>query len=193
MNLFSRIDHVSLAVRDYEKARAFFEDVFQVVPGAEGNSPPWDFRWRVFSLGDLTRLELVTPDGGGKFLEKFLSRRGGGVHHITLETPDIRKVKEHLDRKGVPYFGYSEALEYWKELFIHPRDAFGVLIQVAEFRPEDWLSDSVNFPKKGPRWAVRHDASGVDLSIAHPGGGKATIRLDREEVEGLIRDLERAL
>ncbi len=150
MGLFSRIDHVTLAVREYDKARAFFEDVFQVIPGTEGNGPPWDFRWRVFSLGDLTRLEIISANGGGKFLEKFLSQREGGVHHITLETPDIRKVKEHLESKGVPYFGYSEEIEVWKELFIHPRDACGVLIQVAEFKPEDWLSDSVNFPKEGP-------------------------------------------
>ena len=193
MDLFSRIDHVSLAVREYDKAKAFFEDVFEVVPGAEGNGPPWDFRWRVFSLGDLTRLEIISPNGGGKFLEKFLSEREGGVHHITLETPDIRKVKDHLDRKGVPYFGYSEALEEWKELFIHPKDAYGVLIQVAEFKPEDWLSDSVNFPKEGPRWSVREDSGGVDLSISHPGGGKATIRLSKEEVSDLIRDLGKTL
>jgi methylmalonyl-CoA/ethylmalonyl-CoA epimerase len=190
VKLFSRIDHVSLAVREYDKARAFFEDVFQVIPGAAGDGPPWDFRWQVFSLGDLTRLEIISPNGGGGFLRKFLSERDGGVHHITLETPDIRKVKAHLDRKGIPYFGYSETLEEWKELFIHPRDAYGVLIQVAEFRPEDWLSDSVNFPKEGPRCAVESTGAGIDLSIAHPGGGKASVRLSREEAKALIRKLE---
>ena len=40
MELFSRIDHVSLAVREYDKARAFFEDVFDVIPGAGGKGPP---------------------------------------------------------------------------------------------------------------------------------------------------------
>jgi methylmalonyl-CoA/ethylmalonyl-CoA epimerase len=193
MDLFSRIDHVSLAVREFSKAKAFFENVFQVVPGAEGNGPPWDFHWCVFSLGDLTRLEIISPNGGGKFLENFLSEREGGVHHITLETPDIRKAKEHLERKSIPFFGYSEVNEEWKELFIHPKDAYGVLIQVAEFKPEDWLSNSVNFPKEGPRWSVQKDSDGVDLSIAHPGGGKAAIRLSKEEVKDLISDLEKML
>ena len=193
MNLFSRIDHISLAVREYDKAKAFFEDVFQVVPGAEGDGPPWDFQWQVFSLGDLTRLEIISPNGGGKFMEKFLSDQEGGVHHITLETPDIRKVKEHLDKKGVPFFGYSEAIEEWKELFIHPRDAYGVLIQVAEFKPEDWLSESVKFPKEGPPWSVKEKSGSVNLTISHPGGGKAAFSLSKEEVRVLIRDLEKNL
>ncbi len=193
MALFSRIDHVSLAGNEYDKARACFEDVFQVIPGAGGKGPPWDFRWRVFSLGDLTRLEIISPNGGGEFLKKFLSEREGGVHHITLETPDIRKVKEHLDGKGVPYFGYSEAIEEWKEVFIHPKDAYGVLIQIAEFKPEDWLSDAVNFPREGPRWSVEAGSGGVDLSISHPGGGKAAIRLSKDEVRDLIRDLEKVI
>ena len=195
MDLFSRIDHVSIAVRDYEKACEFFQTVFGVVPGARGPIGPDDFNWQIFSLGDLTRLEVVAKNegGGGDFLENFLAKRAGGVHHITLETPDIQGVKEHLDQHGVPYFGYSEAWEVWKELFIHPKDAYGALIQVAEFEPDDYLGDSMRLPKDGPRWSIEAGEAGVDLTIAHPGGGRATIALSREEAKALAEELARAL
>jgi len=192
--LFTRIDHVSLAVREFKRARDFFEKVFKVIPGASGSPGGiWDFCWQVFSFGDLTRLELISPNGGGGFLKEFLSKKEGGVHHITIETPDIKRAKDHLDRNNVPYFGYSEELDNWKELFIHPRNAFGVLIQIAEFRPDDWLSEAVKFPEKGPRWSVESNGDEVNLAIAHPGGGKAKISLSQKEAKRLIKELEEAL
>ena len=190
MTLFSRIDHVSIAVRDYEKAYNFFTTVFGALPGKGGPDYAWDFNWRVFSLGDLTRLELISD---ADFLANFLAKKEGGMHHITLETPNIREVKAHLDRHQVPYFGYNEEMAEWKELFIHPRDAFGVLIQVAEFDPDEYLPDARRMPRPGPRWSVSAKEEGVDLTIAHPGGGRATIALSRQEAKQLAEDLSSAL
>ncbi|MBW2196957.1 MAG: hypothetical protein JRF58_03670 [Deltaproteobacteria bacterium] len=47
----------------------------------------------------------------------------------------MQKLEDH----NIPYFGYNEYADFWKEIFIHPKDAFGVLIQIAEFDPDDWL------------------------------------------------------
>jgi methylmalonyl-CoA/ethylmalonyl-CoA epimerase len=189
----SRIDHVSLAVKDYGRAADFFQGIFSAVPGAHAEDSRKKFTWKIFSLGDLSRLELVSPTGQGSFLDGFLSDRDGGVHHITLQTPDILKARKFLDEKNVPYFGYNEYVGgIWKELFIHPRDAFGVLIQIAEFTAEDWLSPEVRFPA-GKRWDVEARAEGADLVISHPGGGKARMKLTKNELRSLIADLEKAL
>ncbi len=189
--MISRIDHVSIAVRDYEKADKFFREMLGAVPGAAAEDSRMKYVWRIFSLGDLTRLELMNPTGRGSFLDNFLAEREGGVHHITLQTPDIMKAKAVLEANGVPYFGYNEYVGgIWKELFIHPRDAFGVLIQLAEFTPDDWLGESMKFPK-GERWSMKKTAGGAELSFAHPGGGRATVELDRKEIEALIEDLKK--
>ncbi len=190
--MISRIDHVSIAVRDYEKAMRFFRDVLGVVQGAAAEDPGMKYVWRIFSLGDLTRLEILNPTGEGSFLDGFLKNRDGGVHHITLQTLDIQKAREVLEDNGIPYFGYNEYPGgVWKELFIHPRDAFGVLIQIAEFTPDDWLADSVKFPK-GRRWSVEKNGGSVSLSFAHPGGGKATVELSAAEAKRLAEDLAKA-
>ena len=59
--MISRIDHVSIAVRDYEKASRFFVDILGAIPGAEGEEATTKYLWRVFSLGDLSRMELLDP------------------------------------------------------------------------------------------------------------------------------------
>lgn len=187
--MISRIDHVSIAVRDYEKAERFFRDILGVVQGAAAEDTRMKYVWRIFSLGDLTRLEILNPTGQGSFLDGFLKNREGGVHHITLQTPDIQKARGVLEANGIPYFGYNEYPGgIWKELFIHPRDAFGVLIQIAEFTPDDWLADSVKLPK-GRRWSVDRKGDSVRISLSHPGGGTATVELSPEEAKRLAAEL----
>jgi hypothetical protein len=63
-----------------------------------------------------------------------------GPHHITIQVKDIQETRRALEERGIPAFGFSEDLPGWKELFIHPRDAFGTLIQFAEFNPLDWIN-----------------------------------------------------
>jgi methylmalonyl-CoA/ethylmalonyl-CoA epimerase len=191
--LISRIDHVSLAVRNYEKAERFFQSILGAIPGASSKDPVMKYGWQIFSLGDLSRLEILTPTDTGSFLDNFLSQREGGVHHITLQTRNIEETKELLSRYGIPYFGYNEYTGVlWKELFIHPRDAFGVLIQIAEFHPNDWLSDTVK-PSADHPWEIKKIDEQIHLDLPHPGGGKAGIDLTREEARKLIEDLRRVL
>mgnify|MGYP001075421816 CR=1 FL=1 len=186
--MISRIDHVSIAVRDYERAFRFFSGLLGAVPGARAEDPSMKYLWQLFSFGDLSRLELMKPTGTGSFLDNFLKDKEGGVHHITLETPDIGKMKQWLEEQGIPYFGYANLGGTWKELFIHPRDAFGVLIQIAEFNPDDWLPES-EIMKGRRRFSVSRQKERLTLALAHPGGGRVTVELDTSEAKELATEL----
>jgi methylmalonyl-CoA/ethylmalonyl-CoA epimerase len=191
--LISRIDHVSIAVREQEKAEHFFRDILGAVAGAGMGDTKAKFFWQLFSLGDLSRLEIISPTGEGSFLDGFLKDKEGGVHHITLQTPDIRKVMTHLEEQGIPYFGYNEYPGgVWKEIFIHPRHAFGVLIQIAEFKAAEWLSENVKLPAD-TRWQVEKTETGATLVLSHPGGGKVALDMDRGELKRLVASLEKAM
>ena len=188
--MISRIDHISLAVNDYEKARRFFTEILGAVSGTAAEDDQMKYFWNIFSIGDLSRIELIAPTGEGSFLDNFLKdKKDGGVHHITMETPDIYQAKKHLDENGIPYFGFKEYGNAWKEFFIHPKDAFGILIQIAEMNPNDYLGESVKFTS-GQRWAVQANEKGGTLTFAHPGGGKAALEMTKTEIKELIRGLE---
>lgn len=184
-----RIDHVALAVENYEKAREFFSRLFGAIPCSYADDPHMKYHWQLMALGDLSRIELLTPTGPGSFLDGFLQKKHGGVHHITMQTPDIQLARQILDRNGIPYFGFNDYGPAWKELFIHPRHAFGVLIQIAEFTSDDWLSPGVKMPA-GKTWEVESNGSGVRLTLSHPGGGKVKIDLSAEEAERLSEALK---
>jgi methylmalonyl-CoA/ethylmalonyl-CoA epimerase len=189
--MISRIDHISFAVRDYKSAVDFFCSVLGAVPGTTSVNPGLKYLGATFSLGDLSRIELITPTGKGSFLDSFLAGRQG-AHHICLQTPDIRQASRALDERGIPYFGYHEYQGGgWKEIFIHPRDAFGVLIQIAEFTPDDFISDGLKI-EGGARWAVEKTPGGMTVRFRHPGGGTIALELTGEEAETLIGDMRTA-
>ena len=186
---FLRIDHVSLAVREREKAVHFFSSVLGAIPCTSSRDPFMKYTWEIFSLGDLSRLEILSATGKGSFLDGFLESRWGGVHHMTVQTSDIEAAKAHLRKHNIPYFGansYSDVL--WKEIFIHPKDAFGILIQVAEFHPTDWLSPQVKMPRN-VKWQVQPTEEGVQVELAHPGGGKINLNLTKAEAQRLAQEL----
>ncbi len=188
--MISRIDHVSIAVTDYKKATDFFCNVLGAVPGAGAQDDTMKYVWQVFSLGDMSRLELIHPTGKGSFLDNFLENKTGGAHHITLQTPDIEVAKKVMADHDIPIFGEHEYQdEYWKEFFIHPKHAFGVLIQIAEFNADDFLDSSVKL-SNAKKWSVKKKKNGCTLTITHPGGGTADLDLSKEEIRDLTQSLE---
>ncbi len=189
-NKILRIDHVSLAVNNYEKAVEFFTNILGATPqsrGAEGGN--LEYFWHIFALGDLSRFEIIKKTiDKGSFLDNFLETKEGGVHHITLQTPDIEMTKKILEDNHIPYFGYRDTGNNWREIFIHPKNAFGVLLQIAEFVPDDWIAPS-NKMLEGQKWAFSKSDKNYFLTFSHPGGGKVLFNMDQEEIKELIHDL----
>lgn len=187
-----RIDHVSLAVKDYEGAVEFLTKILGAVSQYNGTDNNLKYYWETFALGDLSRFEIIKPTGKGSFLENFLKDKEGGIHHLVLQTPDIEMTREILEKKNIPYFGFQNYGDRWKELFIHPKDAFGVLLQIAEFKASDWLSPSYCMPED-EKWSVERNNMIYNLTFSHPGGGKVKLSLEREEINKLIEDLNKLL
>ena len=194
--MISRIDHISIAVRDYEAAKAFFEKVAGATSGASAEDSNLEYFWHIFSIGDMSRLELIAPTGEDSFLKNFLSDKAGGVHHITMETPDIHETKDFLDANDIPYFGFMEMPQTWSERYIHPRDAFGVLIQIAQLGPDYHFVEPVKRDLGkgwGKRWKIEPAGGGCNIRLHHPGGVELNLTLTKGEMRALARELEAAL
>jgi methylmalonyl-CoA/ethylmalonyl-CoA epimerase len=130
------LDHVAVAVRDPAPAAALYRDVLGASFLMGADSPEQAFRFVQYRFPGGGKVELVTPTGEG-FVSRFLDRRGEGVHHITLRLSRIEEQVERLREAGIPPILASFEDPSWKEAFIHPSQAHGVLIQLAEPSHED--------------------------------------------------------
>ena len=137
--LDAQLDHVAIAVHSYPASIPFFVDALGGTFLFAGENKHQGFRWAQFRFPNGGKIELVTPITADGFVQRFLDRRGEGVHHVTLKVPDILRSIEHLESQGVKLMRVSTENTGWKEAFIHPRDAHGVLIQIAQsaFSDED--------------------------------------------------------
>jgi methylmalonyl-CoA/ethylmalonyl-CoA epimerase len=101
------------------------------------SGPGIDFRgaqWELAGGGRLEAIEPVGPEDG--FLHRFLHAHGAGVHHVTFKVRDIRLAAAAAKAAGYDVVGFNDSLASWKELFLHPRQAQGIVVQLAESHPE---------------------------------------------------------
>lgn len=127
-----KIAHVAIAVKDIKKARSFFEQL----TGTESSKPHIVESQKVNTsfvpIGD-TYIELLEPINDDSPISKFLSKKGGGIHHLCIETDEFDKLVDNLISQGVrtlgePFIGAKNK----KVIFFHPKDTFGVLIELEE-------------------------------------------------------------
>jgi methylmalonyl-CoA/ethylmalonyl-CoA epimerase len=80
------------------------------------------------------KVELLTPTGGpdAAFLERFLVGRGAGPHHFNFIVSDIRATLAAIRALGIEPVGVNLDNPHWQEAFLHPRNAHGIVIQVAQ-------------------------------------------------------------
>jgi len=162
-----RLDHVAIGVARAADAMPWL--VGELGGEAFAAGPGLGFRfWQLaFTRGGL--IEVLEPDGPPDgFLHRFLAARGPGIHHVTFKVPDLRAAIERAAQRGYPVVGVSDLHPAWKEAFLHPKLAQGVVVQLAEAHPElepdDWIAPA--FPPFPAPARERADVRGVRLRAA---------------------------
>jgi len=91
------------------------------------------FWWGQLEFAAGPKIELLTPAGGpgAAFPGRFLAARGAGPHHFTFLVTDIDGALARIRASGIEPIGVNLADPRWREAFLHPRDAHGIVIQVA--------------------------------------------------------------
>jgi methylmalonyl-CoA/ethylmalonyl-CoA epimerase len=131
-----KLDHVALGLRRISDGLPLVRDVLLGVHMAE--IPEGAFRWTQWGYSNDGVLELLEPDGPpGGFLHRFLEARGPGVHHVTFKVPDLAAARARAEALGYGIVGYDDSQPSWKEAFVHPKQAMGIVVQLAE-SPQSW-------------------------------------------------------
>jgi methylmalonyl-CoA/ethylmalonyl-CoA epimerase len=145
------LDHVAIGTAALAVGWELFSGVLGGAWVYGGDSP--GFWWGQLSFGAGPKIELMTPTSSpdSEFLERFLTARGPGPHHLNFIVPDISATLREVRALGIEPVGVNLENPNWKEGFLHPRDAYGIVIQVAEQSgPPPELAPPVDLPSPGP-------------------------------------------
>lgn len=150
--IVERFDHLALAVRSIGEVLPLVE----LLGGSYingGHHPTQGFRWAQFALPSDMKLELlapIDPADQDHFLVRFLEGRGEGPHHVTFKVANVEEAVAEASARGFSVVQQDYSDPGWKEAFVHPGSAHGLLIQLAQWdealplptRPiEDVLAD----------------------------------------------------
>jgi methylmalonyl-CoA epimerase len=82
--------------------------------------------------------ELLEPRADGHTVAKFLAKRGAGLHHVSLEVPDIAAALERAREAGVKLVDESPraGAHGSRVAFLHPASLGGVLFELSETKDE---------------------------------------------------------
>jgi len=169
-------DHIGLATRDLFAPMRFFCGVLGGRPYAGGPSAGFlGAQWE-FLHGE--RLEAITPAGPpGGFLHRFLQKSGPGVHHVTFKVPDIHSAAAAAEKSGYDVVALDDSNPGWKEAFLHPKQALGIVVQFAESHPD---LDS--------GWGADFEFPAVPLAATPPTAQIVGLRLSADD-ETAVRNL----
>ncbi|MBU1319889.1 MAG: methylmalonyl-CoA epimerase [candidate division Zixibacteria bacterium] len=129
----NKLNHVAIAVRDIEKQLGLFCGILGVPQGEIIDVPSQGVKVAFLELPNV-RLELIAPLDETAKLNKYLDKRGEGLHHISLSVDDISDAIDGLADKGVepidemPRSGAEGKLV----AFLHPKTTGSVLIELEE-------------------------------------------------------------
>ncbi|GHO89487.1 methylmalonyl-CoA epimerase [Dictyobacter formicarum] len=130
-----RIDHVAIIVRNLEEALTFYRDTLGIAPTEIKEVPTELVRIAFLPLGGPvgSQIELIEPTPDNASLQKFLERRGEGLHHLCLEVEDIDGALQELKDQGAAVLDQQPRLAAeGRAIFLHPKATNGVLLELLE-------------------------------------------------------------
>jgi methylmalonyl-CoA/ethylmalonyl-CoA epimerase len=127
------LDHIGIAVNSIEEALKSFQaglgfSVEEIVTIEQQK-----VRVAVLPSGE-SRVELLEPTGVASPIQKFLTKRGEGVHHLCFKVANLEEKLQELRQsaiqvlESIPCLG----LKNRKVAFLHPKSIHGVLIELVE-------------------------------------------------------------
>lgn len=133
MPAIKRIDHIAVVVDNLEAALAFWREALGMELDHTLDVSNENAIVAFLPVGD-SEIELVKPTLADSGLGRYLEKRGPGMHHICLEVDDIEGVLTHLKEKGIEIINETPRLAAngKKYAFVHPKSAFGVMIELYE-------------------------------------------------------------
>jgi methylmalonyl-CoA epimerase len=134
--LLTEIDHVAIAVNDIEAAIAYYRDAFGCEVEHREVVEKDGVEEALLRVAD-SYIQLVTPSRDDSTVAKFLANKGEGLHHVGYRVDSCADALESVKARGyrvideVPRPGSRGTTV----AFVHPKTAFGTLIQLVQENP----------------------------------------------------------
>ena len=127
------IEHIGIAVKDMDRNAPFWKHVLKIPHKGTETVAQEGVTTDIYDTGS-GKVELLKSTVSGSVIEKFLEKRGEGIHHVCFEVDDINKAIIELNELNIDVISDRPTVgaEGFKVVFIHPKSTGGVLVELAQ-------------------------------------------------------------
>jgi methylmalonyl-CoA/ethylmalonyl-CoA epimerase len=131
--VFSRIDHIGVAVEQIDPALELYRDSFRMRVAHREVVEEQGVEAVLLDVGE-GHVELLAPLDAQTPVGRFLDRQGPGLHHVAYQVTDIDATLEALRETGMELIDQQPrtGIRGSRVAFVHPRATGGVLTEIVE-------------------------------------------------------------
>ncbi len=128
-----KISHIAVAGSDPEQAKVLYKDILGLKYTGYEAIHQEGVTTHFYEAGE-SSIEVLEPFSAETPVGKFLEKRGPGLHHIALEVEGLDEYVLKLKQAGVVLLSDEpkKGAHDMRIIFIHPKSAGGVLIELCE-------------------------------------------------------------
>jgi len=128
-----QIDHIGIAVKSLTEAVKVYEQAMGLEVSGYDQVDDQGVRVAMLPIGE-SRIELLEPIRPDSPIEKFMAKRGEGIHHIAVRVENIETALARLQKSGARLIDSTPraGAHNTRIAFVHPASTHGVLLELVE-------------------------------------------------------------
>ena len=127
------IEHIGIAVKNLDRDSKFWNEILGINLSSTEDVDDQGVKTDIYDTGS-GKIELLLSKYPNSPIDKFIQKRGPGIHHICLEVENIDDAIKFMLKNDIKLIGDEPTIgaEGYRVIFIHPTSAGGVLVELAE-------------------------------------------------------------
>ena len=131
--MFTRIDHIGVAVENLDDAIKLYERSFDMELAHRETVESQGVEAVLLDVGD-GHVELLAPLGPDTPVGKFIAKKGPGIHHVAYAVEDIDAALEQVKAAGLRLIDEEPrtGIRRSRVAFLHPSATGSVLTEIVQ-------------------------------------------------------------
>lgn len=142
------LDHIAIAVLDLEQSVQTYTALGLTFSADREVVASQKVKTAFAPIDQNGHIELLCPTESDSSIQKFIDKKGPGIHHICFRVSDVKAKQGELEQKGFTFIYPEPTVGAGNCLvnFIHPKSTGGVLIEIST--PQKSINKSLNSDDK---------------------------------------------
>ena len=128
-----KVEHIGIAVKSLDQSIPLFEKLLNTSCYKKEEVSSENVNTAFFQKGE-TKIELLESTTTDGVIQKYIEKKGEGMHHIAFDVEDIYAEMERLKSEGFILLNETPKKGADNKLvcFLHPKSTNGVLLELCQ-------------------------------------------------------------